>query len=313
MQTSKGLTKLKNALYGAKNKKIDADGFSVYFHPLFFVFGFFYAIKGEFFIFLIYTLSAVLHEVGHSVAASRRGYKLKKLSLTPFGASISGDFDLLPALDEFFIAISGPLTSFFIAVIIVASWWLVPNLYPYTEVIFYANMTLAIINLLPVTPLDGGRILSAILNLSFKKRVGELTLKILGVVVSFALFVVFIALFYVKGVINISILFFATFIFIGGVSKKSQNVYIRAYFGLGQTALKRGVRVNAFAISSCSMVRTLLNKCDATCFNIVLIIYPDGKSITLTEDDIVALINNASLTDNLDCAVKYVKQDGKIK
>lgn len=54
-------------------------------HPLFFVFGIYFALTGKVFLFLVYTLTALVHEYGHAVCAERLGYKMNKISLMPYG------------------------------------------------------------------------------------------------------------------------------------------------------------------------------------------------------------------------------------
>ena len=50
-------------------------------HPLFFAVGFYYALTGRIFIFLVYSITALVHETGHAIAAEKAGYKLNKITL----------------------------------------------------------------------------------------------------------------------------------------------------------------------------------------------------------------------------------------
>ena len=62
-------------------------------HPLFFVVGLYYAVSGRIFIFLVYSFTALIHETGHAIAAEKAGYKLNKITLTPFGAIAKGNIE----------------------------------------------------------------------------------------------------------------------------------------------------------------------------------------------------------------------------
>lgn len=294
-----GLQGLKQALFGNKKVKDKVDGFVIAFHPLFFVFGLFYAITGEIFVFLVYTFSAILHEIGHSISASNRGYRLTKLSLMPYGATITGDFADSCYIDEFFIALSGPITSLFIAIIFVASWWFFPDLYPYTEIAFTANLSLCIINLIPVMPLDGGRLLSVLLKMVFKKRVGDIVLKVLGATLSLTMVAIFFASVIFNGTLNLSLLFFGAFMLIGCFSQKVQSKYVRIYLGVSQDALKRGVKVNQMAFSSSSTIRNLSKKVDSRSLNEVKILYLDGKIQTANEKQISFFLQNLPFNTTL--------------
>ena len=132
-------------------------------HPLFLLFGLYYAFTGRLFLFLVATVVAVMHEFGHSLAAARLGYRLDKIVLMPYGALISGDIEGISLKDEIFVALAGPLVNAAAAVLFVALWWFFPDTYPYTDVAFYSSVAIALVNLLPAYPLDGGRIAEALL------------------------------------------------------------------------------------------------------------------------------------------------------
>ena len=129
----------------------------------------------------------------------------------PFGAVVSGDTDGISVKDEIKIAISGPLLNLGIALFFVSLWWMFPTLYAFTDIIAEANFSLAIINFLPIYPLDGGRVLSASLKGMFGKDRAFLICKIIGVVFSLVLFGLFI--FSLFNTLNLSLLFFSSFVF----------------------------------------------------------------------------------------------------
>ena len=130
-------------------------------HPLFLLFGVWYAFSGRLFLFLVFTLVALMHECGHAFAAARVGYRLDKIVLMPYGALISGDIEGIGLKDEIKVALAGPLVNAATAVLFVALWWFFPETYAYTDVAAYASAAIALVNLIPAYPLDGGRILLA--------------------------------------------------------------------------------------------------------------------------------------------------------
>ena len=69
-------------------------------HPLFIVLGVYYAFTKNLLVFAVYTLTAIIHELGHSFVASNLGYRLNKLTLMPFGAIISGDLNGLRSKEQ---------------------------------------------------------------------------------------------------------------------------------------------------------------------------------------------------------------------
>ena len=262
-------------------------------HPLFFIFGFYYALTGRIFVFVIYTLSAVAHELGHSIVASNCGYRLNKITLMPFGAVVSGDTDGISVKDEIKIAISGPLLNLGIALFFVSLWWMFPTLYAFTDIIAEANFSLAIINFLPIYPLDGGRVLSASLKGMFGKDRAFLICKIIGVVFSLVLFGLFI--FSLFNTPNLSLLFFSSFVFFGAVMKGKENVYVKLFQPIRAQDLKRGMIVKRQALHKSVTVKKMLSLLDPSCINEV-ILYDDEKAVkTLSQEEISKIILKGEL------------------
>ncbi len=162
-------------------RHVKSIGARVRVHPTYFL-GLLIAVAtGQGINFLALTLCALLHEYGHYLSAEGRGYALNRILLTPFGAAVGGNNQEISAKDELAVFFAGPLVNFCLCVGTVATWWLLPDLYPYTETVFWANASLFICNLLPVFPLDGGRILFALLKRKFTPKTANILAGITGI------------------------------------------------------------------------------------------------------------------------------------
>ena len=284
-------------------KKVNGENFTVTLHPLFFLFGIYYALIGKIFLFLTITISAVFHELGHAVLAKKNGYVLSSLSLMPYGASISGNLKGLKNKDEILIALGGPLVSLFIALFTAGLWWFFPDTYPFTEVIYDANLTLFLVNLLPVKPLDGGRILSAIFSSFFGEKIGRKIFCFLGYLFSFLLLFVFVVSVISSNKIlevNFSLLFFSLFIFFGVLEEKKSSPYKKAVIDISNSALKRGVEVKKTAVLSSITVKRLLSLIDASAYNEFEVV---DKGVLIKQntiaDNLAKIDIYSSLADNL--------------
>ena len=224
-------------------------------HPLFFIFGLYFAFCGKVFSFLTYTLVACIHECGHYIASSRRGYRLKRVVLMPYGAVIRGDKQDFSYVDEVIIALAGPAINGATAVLFIALWWLFPETYPFTELAVEASLTIAIINLLPAFPLDGGRILLATLSLKIARKTALKIVKAIGILVSSAMLGLFVYSCFTT--LNISLLFFSAFMFFGNLFLPKDNVYTRLYSYYSSESLKRGRLVKRVAIDEKTLVKDL--------------------------------------------------------
>lgn len=113
--------------------------------------------------------SVILHELSHSVVARRFGLTIRGITLFIFGGVAEMTSEPPSPKAEFWIAIAGPVASLAIAIAVFGSTLLggtfawpaaVTGVLGYLA---YANGMLALFNLVPAFPLDGGRILRSIL------------------------------------------------------------------------------------------------------------------------------------------------------
>ena len=132
--------------------------FFVRLHPLFWLTGIIYAFTGDLLLFVISCLVALQHECAHAFAAAKRGYALNAIVLMPYGAVIEGDLEGLTFKDEISVALWGPLCNLLTAAFFAAVWWFEPTVYAFTDTAYYSSLSIALVNLLPAYPLDGGRI-----------------------------------------------------------------------------------------------------------------------------------------------------------
>ncbi len=119
-------------------------------------------------------LCILLHELGHALVAKRFGIGTQDITLYPIGG-----LALLKsrpkARDEFWIALAGPLVNVVIAVIAGIALLVTTGKIPmptldltgrsYLSALFAANVVLAVFNLIPAFPMDGGRVLRSVLAL----------------------------------------------------------------------------------------------------------------------------------------------------
>src|SRR5512142_1422594 len=109
--------------------------------------------------------SVMLHEVGHSVVALRYRIPVRSITLFIFGGVAQIGAEPPSAVAEFWIAIAGPVTSFALAILFSLLEPLVGAVGPLLAIakyLAYINGLLAVFNLIPGFPLDGGRVFRAV-------------------------------------------------------------------------------------------------------------------------------------------------------
>lgn len=244
-------------------------------HPLFLIFGIYFAFTGKVFSFLTYTFCAVVHEFGHALAAERRGFRLKKISLMPYGAVISGETGGMTVSDEIITVICGPAVNLAAGLAILAVWWIFPAVYPYTELAATANFSLFFVNLIPAFPLDGGRLLLCLLTRPLGRKKAVAVTKGLGVTCSACLIAAFV--YSCFHTVNFSLLFFAAFLLTGAIGKHADDRYIRLIDGFSTKNIKRSRNVRRLAVKDGFTVKDFYAVADGSSLYEVQIYSPDGR------------------------------------
>jgi len=179
-------------------------------------------------------ITVLIHEITHSLIARRYGKEARSITLLPIGGVAAMEEMPEKPMQEILMSAGGPLINLVIAGIlylIIGNWSGigVPNLYPGSARAFFAgligiNIILAIFNLVPAFPMDGGRVLRGILAM----RMGHTKATSVAVSIgqAFAFFFIFFGLFF-----NLWLAIIGVFLYIGAGSEK-QHVML-------QTVLRR--------------------------------------------------------------------------
>jgi Zn-dependent protease/CBS domain-containing protein len=114
---------------------------------------------------LVFFASVLLHELGHAWTARREGVDIDSITLWLFGGVTQFKTRFVSAGAEFRIAIAGPLVSIALGIVFVllAQAGLPSAVDGVAAWLGYINLSLAVFNLIPALPLDGGRVLRAAL------------------------------------------------------------------------------------------------------------------------------------------------------
>lgn len=132
-------------------------------------------------IYAILMLFAFIHELGHLAMGLILGFKPEAISIIPTGFTIKFKSDCknyntkikngnLLSLKRVLIALAGPITNAIIIIITIVYYSLTQNITIFNlplELIIYSNILIFIFNLIPIYPLDGGRILSELIHIFF--------------------------------------------------------------------------------------------------------------------------------------------------
>ena len=184
-----------------------------------FLFAILFYITKQIEIYAMFMVFALIHEIGHLICGLLLGFKTKSLKIMPLGISI--EFSVIHtdynkkvrnanilAVKKMILALAGPITNLIIVgICTIFSNYISIHL---CEQIIYVNLLIAIFNLLPIFPLDGGRLLKALIHiLKGKRKALDYTNTISNLSIIFITMLASIGIYYFK---NIAILFIVIYL-----------------------------------------------------------------------------------------------------
>ena len=228
--------------------------------------------------FVSYFTAVLLHELAHARCASKLGYVLNEFWLMPYGAALIGEFEDADWRDECLIAAAGPLLNVILLIFCIALWWIEPKTYFFTENFAYACLSIAAVNLLPVYPLDGGRIVLALLSRKHNRVAAYKKLRICG----YAAGVLFAALFAASCFFgaNLSYASMSAFIILSTVIPDNRCRYQRLYqLSVRAKKAKKGMRTQRILLRKDATTRTLFRWLNSNYYTEFLVVDADFRPL----------------------------------
>ncbi|MCM4167147.1 Putative zinc metalloprotease Rip3 [Arenibacter antarcticus] len=207
----------------------------------------------------------VLHELGHALTAKKFNIKTRKILLLPIGGVAS--LEKMPEKpgQELLVALAGPavniVIAFLLALVIPLNHYFSlnatvleellykPSLQNFLFYLFIANIMLAFFNLIPAFPMDGGRVLRALL--SYKLGRVEATRIASGIGQGLAVMFFVLGLFY-----NPFLILIALFIFFGAYA---ENQMVKQIYLLKDHLVKEATLTNITLLSPVNCVQEVVD------------------------------------------------------
>lgn len=186
------------------------------------------------FVFAVF-VCVVLHELGHALTAKRFGINTKKITLLPIGGMASLDKIPESPKQELLVVVAGPLVNVVIAILLylilpineLARLSFADNLETFSNLsfqnfllyLFIVNIGLVVFNIIPAFPMDGGRILRALLAMKIDRVKATQIASSIGQFI--AIMFLLVGLLY-----NPFLIFIALFIFLGAYGENKMVLHL---------------------------------------------------------------------------------------
>jgi len=237
----------------------------------------------------------LIHEIGHSLIARRFGKEAKSITLLPIGGvAMMEEMPEKPS-QEIVMSLVGPLINLAIAgilLVFVGRWTGIraPSLYPDSVRIFFAeligvNIMLAIFNLIPAFPMDGGRVLRGVL--AMKMDYVAATSLAVNIGQALAILFIFFGIFF-----NWWLALIGLFLHIGAGNEK-QQVMLRSY--LHQVPVNKAMTTEFRSVRPDEPLSRILEHFFHGCQDDFPVIGETGLEGILTRERILATIHEKGL------------------
>lgn len=161
------------------------------FDSTFFILILLVILSGMFKPFLIFLSLIIIHEVGHLTFAKIFKWKVKEIHIYPTGGVVKFDCDInKPIKEELLILIMGPvfqISGFFLYFVLYRLNIINNNFY---EMVRWYNLALLIFNLLPIYPLDGGKLFNLLLYKIFNFKISNKIVILISYIFILILFII---------------------------------------------------------------------------------------------------------------------------
>jgi len=232
-----------------------------------------------------YFFAILLHELGHFLVAKRLGYQLNKFSLSPYGAELCYYGQNLDFKDELKIAFAGPCVNLLSAFFIFSIWWIFPTIYFFTESFVSISLLLALFNLLPAYPLDGGRIFVCLSSFFFKEKTAKKITVIFNLVLAIGFLMLFVVCTYFN--FNPSLFLFAIFLFAGMLDLKFVSRYEK--INIFNKKTKNFAKPVFCCVNGDTTLKQLIEKIQSSKTHIFCLVLENGRVINLSEKMVINL------------------------
>ncbi len=258
----------------------------------------------------VIAFTVLIHEIFHSIVAKKYGFEVSEIEIFPFGGIAR--FEHIKATypkEEILICIAGPLSNFIMVIIFMGLKRLYLDSY-LIEYIIKINKLMFILNILPIFPLDGGKIIRAILSLFMGYK--SATIKLSYITHILCTIVILYDILNGLMVSGVYISLIAVFIIIAAKKEREMAAFVFIKSITGKTSdiyKKKKMRVHILVCMRTISIKEILDCFLPNKYHIFIIIKSNGETIgTITEGQLLEGIYNHGFDITLEDLLMQTKK-----
>lgn len=179
-------------------------------------------------IYMLFIVFILCHELAHMIFGMFLGFKPKTLQLNPLGVSIEfynyDENTKYNRIKRIFTYLAGPIANFIFCIIF---YFMNIDLEIKTKII-YTNLLIGIFNLIPMLPLDGGKVLKEVLKFFYNPKIASIFMIHSTKSILIAITLIYsIAIFYMRNIVIFLLIVYLWYLYI--IEEKKERLIIRVY------------------------------------------------------------------------------------
>ena len=248
-------------------------------HPLFAIYVFVCIYFNWINLIFYYIVVMFLHEFAHYFVAKRLGYNVDGFLLSAYGIGMQTN-NSYRKKDEILISIAGPIFNLILIILTVFLWWVYPSMYFFTYDFVMCNFLVMVFNMIPLYPLDGGRVIVCLFSRFNKKKVLKVS-NMISIILGVILMVLFFISIFTR--INLNLLFIGLFLTINSISCDRNNYYNQ--INALNKKYEKPVEIKTFVVKG--LRRGELIKYLSPHYYSIFEYYDNGNKYIISEDDLM--------------------------
>ncbi|OEH91468.1 M50 family metallopeptidase [Bacillus solimangrovi] len=255
-------------------------------HPLFWAVAAIGILSGRFVETIMVFVIIFVHEMGHAATAHFFHWRIKKIELFPFGGVAEMDeYGNRPLREEMLIIVAGPLQHFWmIGLSYILLQFNVIDL-AFHQLFVMHNLFIACFNMLPIWPLDGGKLLLTVLSSQFPFRKAYR----LALVTSFLCFSFIVCLHLIFSYYHLNLWFIIAFLLFAQWTEWKQQDFAHVRFLLERHYGKTTeiAQLQPINVQETLMIQEVFNEFCRGCKHQVLMKTKQGEQIVIDENELL--------------------------